>query len=116
MDERGPLVLHDPYYSKADAERGQHTSLVGWPDIIVGRIYKGKAAPFQLDQSKVTIGWPPRTSFYIFVNQLIICSARSQSFWTDCRSIQPALSALGRARTDVWMLPRRMAEPVRLVM
>jgi hypothetical protein len=82
------VVIHSPYSSNADGQRRQHAGAVGRPDILVCRIYKDRVAPFRHDQSEVILGWVPRTSFYLLVNQLIICSARPQSFWTACESIQ----------------------------
>jgi hypothetical protein len=90
MDKGNPVVVHGPNYSNTDAEHDQHTRSVGWADIIVGRIEKGTVVTFGLDQSEVTIRWAPGASFSVLVNQLIICSARAQSFWTACRSTRRA--------------------------
>jgi hypothetical protein len=80
VDEGGRVVIHGLYDSNAHAERCQYTQSVGWPDIVADRTYKGKVAPFRLDQAKITIILAPDTSFYVLVNQLIICSANR----TDC--------------------------------
>jgi hypothetical protein len=46
----------------------RQTHAVGWPDIVVGRIYKGKVAPFRLDQAKLIISLAPDISFNILAN------------------------------------------------